>query len=135
MYFFYFFLRLGHRPCVFVGFPIDQYRAAKAEGPKDVDILGDTYLLLTNKHKTVKTYGDASVHLDAETFERLTTFVEKLRPKPADPKSARYLWLNAQGTCVSHVCEAVKEIIGLVDGGQYSPSAIRHALATVGYNA
>ena len=136
VYFFCFFLRLGHRPCAFIRFPISMYKLAKAQGPSaDRDIIGDAYRLWTDQHKTASSYQDVSVSLDVPTFERLITYVKYLRPRPANAKAAGFLWLNSSGTPLSHISENLKKIMKRVDGGSYCPNVIRHALATVGYDS
>ena len=136
VYFFCFFLRLGHRPCAFVRFPISMYKLAKAAGPSaDRYIIGDAYRLSTDQHKTASSYQDVSVSLDVPTFERLITYVKKLRPRPANAKSAERLWLNSAGTPLSHISDNLKAVMKRVDGGKYCPSVISHALATVGYDS
>ena len=135
VYFFCFFLRLGHRPIAFLKFPLSMYKLAKAQGPiADRDIIGDAYRLSTDKHKTSGSYQDVTVSLDVPTFERLITYVNCLRPRPANAAAREILWLNSTGTPVSHISDNLKKVMQRVDGGKYCPSLIRHALATVGYN-
>ena len=135
VYFFCFFLRLGHRPVAFLKFPLSMYKLAKAQGPiADRNIIGDAYRLSTDKHKTSGSYQDVTVSLDVPTFERLITYVNCLRPRPANATARERLWLNSTGTPVSHISDNLKKVMQRVDGGKYCPSVIRHALATVGYD-
>ena len=133
IYFFYYFLRLGYMPCVFEYFPIDRYRDALTKGPKEIELVGMSYYLTTEKHKTAVAHGMAAFHLEEEVFERLITYVEKLRPQPANKDAAEHVWLNSRGTKLSHLGEYLREVMATVKGGQYCPNEIRHALATVGY--
>ena len=132
IYFFYYFLRLGHRPCVFEYFPIDRYRDALTKGPMEIELVGMSYYLTTEKHKTAVAHGMAAFHLEEEVFERLITYVEKLRPQPANKDAAEHVWLNSRGTKLSHLGEDLREVMATVKGGQYCPNEIRHSLATVG---